>query len=317
MDIGPAGNGVLILGSTGFLGSALKDQILRLGYPVHALTRSGPEVQGGHLTQVCGSLDDPDLLRNLLPSCRHVIYAAGQSTPGSSEHSPSLEVTQNLLPLARFLECAKDFPGRRLIYLSSAGAVYGDGARDADEAAALHPRSYYGAGKVAAEALIHACSASSGWEAIVLRPTNIYGPGQAAGKEFAIIPTLLNRAWDGGLFPIWGDGQTVRDYCYIDDFADAVTRLLRQPPPARFAIFNVASGCTATIFAMVSACEAASGRSIRVEHHPTRAVDVPEVSPRAEAITQSYDWRPRVALDQGLAMTWKWFQDSMDPSLTR
>ena len=198
----------------------------------------------------------------------------------------------------------------RLVYLSSGGTIYGDLARGATESTALKPRSYYGAGKAAAEALIHACTATTDWKATSLRPTNLYGPGQHVTKGFAIIPTLFDRALDGAAFHIWGDGSIVRDYCYVDDLAAAVVATLRTSTPASFSTYNVASGHVASILDLVAACEHASSRSIAIEFKIARGVDIAHVSPSNAAIIAGLGWTPEIDLAEGLRRTWQWRQHS-------
>ncbi len=230
------------------------------------------------------------------------------TTPGVSARDPSLEVLGNLLPLTRLLECAADFPRRRIVYLSSGGAIYGDDAIGASESGLLEPRSYYGAGKAAAEAFLHACVATSDWSAILLRPSNLYGPGQKVTKGFAIVPTMFDRAGDGKTFQIWGDGSTVRDYCYIDDLLDALTASLFAPLKRQFNCYNVASGQAVSILELIEACQLASGRSISSEFHHARSVDVACVSPDPHLIAEELDWKASFDLASGLQRTWAWHQ---------
>jgi UDP-glucose 4-epimerase len=304
---------VLVLGSAGFIGSAICTHLSRIGHPVIALGRSESDRVDGMVTHIRGSIEDRDLLRDALSRCKSMVYAAALTTPGTSACDPALEVLGNLLPLSRLLECAPDFPGRRIIYLSSGGAIYGDSQSNARESDALRPRSYYGAGKAAAEALLHACVASSSWSSVVLRPTNLYGPGQRVAKGFAIIPTLFDRAVDGGSFQIWGDGTAVRDYCYIDDLTDSVASALFAALPQPFNVYNVASGRIASILELVEACKLASGRPIQTEFRPARGVDVARVSPDARLILDELGWKARVDLAAGLERTWQWHR-SLAPS---
>ena len=297
---------VLVLGSAGFIGSALCSHLAKLGHHVHAFGRSEADrIQDG-VTHIRGSIEDRQLLRDALGRCSHIVYAASMTTPGVSARDPALEVLGNLLPLTRLLECAAEFPGRRLVYLSSGGAIYGDEGADASELRALRPRSYYGAGKAAAEALVHACVATSDWSAIMLRPTNLYGPGQKVTTGFAIVPTMFDRARDGKTFQIWGDGSTVRDYCYIDDLLEAITMSLLGPARQPFNVYNVASGQTASILELIDACQIASGRTINIEFHPARGVDVARVSPTHQLIADELGWKARVDLATGLRRTWGW-----------
>ena len=301
---------VLVLGSAGFIGSALCRYLADRDFRVHALGRSEAEETHPNLVRMRGSIEDRGLLREALAACEHVVYAAAMTTPGTSARDPGLEVLGNLLPLSRLLECAADFPGRRVVYLSSGGAIYGEAARDAGETDPLRPRSYYGAGKVAAEAFLHACVASSDWTAVSLRPTNLYGPGQHATKGFAIVPTLFDRAIDGQPFQIWGDGSSVRDYCHIDDLLAAIELAVVKPLKSDFNVYNVASGQSASILELVEACQLASGRPIRTEFRPLRGVDVACVSPSHQAISDELGWAPHFDLKTGLEQTWHWHQKS-------
>lgn len=300
---------VLVLGAKGFIGSAVARGLAHHGSQVEGLGRGTPPASIPGVTFIRGSIEDGGLLRDAIARCTHIVYAASVTTPGTSARDPALEVSGNLLPLARVLECASEFDRRHIVYLSSGGTVYGDRAGGASEDAPLRPRSYYGAGKVAAEALLHACAASTGWSATVLRPTNLYGPGQPTARGFAIIPTLFERALDGGHFQIWGDGSAVRDYCYIDDLVEAIVASLLHAPRDDFAVYNVASGCAVSVLELAAACERACRRPIAIEFQPPRGVDVQHVSPLADAMAGATGWRARVDLEEGLANTWNWLCD--------
>ena len=293
---------VLVLGASGFAGRAIATRLASGGISVLAYGRSPPN--GTNIEPIAGSIEDTTLLRETVKRCSHIVHAASVTTPGISARDPSLEITGNLLPLARLLECAEIHPDRRLVYLSSGGAIYGDLTGAARESDPLRPRSYYGASKAAAEAMIHAAVASTTWNACVLRPSNLYGPGQHTARGFAIVPTLFARALDGQPFHVWGDGSTVRDYCYIDDLVDAV-RLAStiETPGSRFTLCNVASGETASILELVAACERVAGRHIPIRFQPARGVDVPRVTLDVSAI-QALGWRARVGIEEGLHRTW-------------
>lgn len=299
---------ILVLGSAGFIGSALCRRLDAMGRLVYALGRAERTGVDGQVTHVRGSIEDRQLIRDALDRCQTVVYAASVTTPATSSGDPALEVLGNLLPLSRLLECAGEFPGRRIIYLSSGGTIYGDAGEQATESTPLRPRSYYGAGKVAAEALLHACACTSDWSIISLRPSNLYGPGQRVTKGFAIVPTLFDRANDGQTFEVWGDGSIVRDYCYIDDLVEAIILAIEAEASETFRVYNVASGATASILQLVEACIQASGKPIRTSFKPARGVDVARVSPRAERIASELGWKARVDLATGLQRTWSWHQ---------
>ena len=197
---------VLLLGGAGFIGSALAARLLRDGMAVQVLGR-----------HTAGQLEQ------LLPHCGTVVHLASSTTPGSSAADPGLdlaklELTQRLLALLRTQ------PQTHLIFFSSGGTVYGNPQHlPVSEDAALAPLSPYGAGKVAQEAFCVAHRAQ-GHAVTILRPSNAYGPGQTMKNGFGLVRTMLEHARAGTPAQIWGDGENLRDFIYIDDVVEATMR---------------------------------------------------------------------------------------------
>jgi UDP-glucose 4-epimerase len=169
----------------------------------------------------------------------------------------------------------------------------------------LRPKSYYGAGKVAAEAFIHACTATSTWQATILRPSNIYGPGQRMRRGFAIVPTLFSHASAGTTFELWGNGDAVRDYCHVSDLVDLMVETIRRSSDAPCIVCNAASGETASVLALIAACERISGRKIAIAFRPARNIDATYVPLATELTRATFGWTARTSLDEGLDQTWR------------
>jgi UDP-glucose 4-epimerase len=300
-------NATLILGGGGFIGKRLSSVLRRSGHPIAVLGRGLEDYVSAEFVQRRGSVEDTGLLRELLESSSCVVYLASVTTPGASAREPGLEVTGNLLPLARFLEIAQSVAPRKLVFISSAGAVYGDGADGAAESVPLRPRSYYGAGKAAAEAMLHAFTVNSGWSTVVLRPTNVYGPGQLPIKGFAIVPTIFRHLRDRSVFEIWGDGSVVRDYVFVDDLCGLIARIIATDALA-YSIYNAGSGTAVSILELVTICEQAASRKLQTALRPARAVDVPRAIPNTAAVADAYDWHASTSLETGVAQTWQWLQ---------
>lgn len=300
----------LILGGGGFIGRRLSSALQRSGAPVVVMGRGLDDGKSDGLTLRRGSVEDATLLRELLGDCSAVVYLASVTTPSASAREPGLEVTGNLLPLARFLEVAEAVEPRKLVFISSAGAVYGDCADDVPEGAVLRPRSFYGAGKVAAEALLHAFSVNTGWQTIVLRPTNVYGPGQLPMKGFAIVPTIFKHILERRAFEIWGDGSVVRDYLYVDDLTELIALVLATSMPG-FSVYNTASGTAVSVLELLRRCERAAAATISTVFRPSRRVDVPRVVPGTAAVAAAYGWRAATSLPDGLDWTWHWLSATL------
>lgn len=294
---------VLILG-LGFLGRALAQRVHAEGRTVHAIEPGyAPPIEGVVIHRA--GMDDSQLLDQLLPRCGTAFHLASATTPGSSAGDPVGEAESNVIPVLRFLEIAQRHRPLRLVFASSGGTLYGDpGVTPTPESYPLQPHSYHGAGKMAQEAFLHAFAHNTGSCVAILRPSNLYGPGQPLKSGFGVIRTLLEHALQGTPMPIWGDGETVRDFLYIDDMVEACRLLFRHPAVA--GTFNVGSGQGHTINQVLAATEKICGRSIAVQRHPARGYDVRQVILDNTSIEAALGWKPATLLDEGILRTWQW-----------
>jgi UDP-glucose 4-epimerase len=297
-------DGVLLLGGGGFIGSALAKRFSADGRQVYVLGSGAPSATNeAHWLQ--GRLDDPVLLARALPLCSTVIHLASATTPGSSANHPSHEI-DNLAPSLRLLEALQAHPQTHLIFFSSGGTLYGNPQRlpvHEDDPAA--PLSYHGAGKLAMEAMLHAFRAR-GQTVTILRPSNAYGPGQTLRNGFGLIRTMLEHVRCGTPLAVWGDGENVRDFIYIDDIAEACARLLALPHDN--GTYNIGSGEGHTINEVRIIVEQVTGIRLKTIHHPARGVDVKSVILDTSRLEARLLWQPETNLDQGIRQMWDWLR---------
>lgn len=302
---------VLLIGGSGFAGRALASRLLRGGCEVHVLARSKPD-RAGHpgLHWHTGSLGDRQPLEMALAECETVVHLASRTTPGSSARSPYMEATLNIGPTLQFLETLESHRDKRLIYVSSGGAVYGNPASGrVREDEPTRPVSYYGAGKLAIEGFLRAFQWRMGTPVTVLRASNFYGPGQPKKKGFGIIRTVLDCALAGDTFEIWGNGEAVRDYLYIDDFVDACIRIIEQSPTdPRFAIYNLGTGMGYSVNQICALVEATAKRKLEQRHRASRSTDVRRIVLDCSLLREEFGWAPKTDLPAGLEHTWEWLK---------
>ena len=235
-------DGILILGAGGFLGSALAQRLASDGCRVFRAMRQPAPPYGQNDSVHKGDLSDAPLMRELLTQCGTVFHLASATTPGSSAHQPSLEAEFNLLPTLRFLDVLQEFPGRRLIFGTSFCARFGTPETElAPETHANTALSCHGAGKIALESFLLTFSHLSGTRLTVLRPSNLYGPAQPLKSGFGLVRTMLQHIRRGTTMEIWGGGETVRDFLYIEDMVEACRRV-RDGDEASGEVFNVGAG---------------------------------------------------------------------------
>ena len=297
---------VLVVGAAGFIGQHLVRAWVHDGVSVCAIVNQAraefdPKVQ---------TLGSEANLGTLLTQCDAVIWLASGTTPASSAGNPLLELGSNLVPLLGLLHALQATPQCHLIYVSSGGTVYGDVSHPAEEVLAAHPRSYYAAGKAASENFIEAYCRQYAGKATVLRPSNVYGPGQTLHGGFGVVPAAMTCLHDGKPMALWGDGESLRDYLYIDDFIAACMAVLQQPSPQGLRVFNVCSGQATSLQQLLALIEQVAERTLQREQHPGRAVDLRRVLLDGTRIREALGWAPRTSLHDGLQRTWRWLNAS-------
>jgi len=280
--------GVLLLGGTGFIGSALAARLEREGIAAHILGRH-----------------DAARLEKLLPQCGTVIHLASATTPGSSAHHPELEL-DNLALTLRLLELMQGQPETHLIFFSSGGTVYGNPERlPVAEDSPIAPLSNHGAGKAAQEVFCQSLRAH-GHAVTILRPSNAYGPGQTMRGGFGLIRTLLEHARAGTAMEIWGDGENVRDFIYIDDVVEACMRFVALPQDS--GTYNLGSGTGYSINQVRRIVEQVVGIKLKVSPRPAREIDVRTVVLDISRLEARLSWKPQTSLEAGVRRTMEWMK---------
>ncbi len=297
---------VLLVGGAGFIGLALARRLAGLGCETHVLSRHAEPGQRDGILFHRGSQADSAAIAPLLASCDAVVHLASTSTPGSTAHAPGLEMRDNLGPLAAFLETLVAVGPRRVLFLSSGGAIYGNPpALPATEDMPPQPLSWHAAGKVAAEELWRTCARRQPETTLaILRPSNVYGPGQPLRGGFGIVRTVLEKALCGEPLEIWGDGRQMRDFLYIDDLVDACLRLLATPEAT--GIFNAGAGRGTRLTELVRLAADVTGRPIPAVHRPERGIDVAGIWLDCRRLRAATGWQAETRLEEGLARTWEW-----------
>ena len=291
---------VHILGGNGFIGSRLAADLLRRG---HRVTVGGRPRDGTDGDTVEG-------FRRLLEDHDWIVHAASDSTPSSTANRPLAEVNGNLRTRACLVEATQSRAGARILYLSSAGTTYSDAPSGHPvEEDALSPRSFHGAGKVAAEQFLRVLAGAGGCQVTVVRPSNVYGPGQLPRPGFGLISTALARCLDGLPLPIFGDGSSTRDYLYVDDASDLLVRIIGAPYQAGFDVFNAAHGQGHSLREVLELAEKVTGRPLVRDFRPARQVDARCVVPDPRKAKERFGWQSTTSLAAGMAETWKWLQD--------
>jgi UDP-glucose 4-epimerase len=146
-----------------------------------------------------------------------------------------------------------------------------------------------------------------GLEGVALRYSNVYGPRQNPHGEAGVVALFSRRILNGETLRVFGDGEQTRDYVYVGDIAAAnlhVTKLdSPEPETLDDVAFNVATGAETSVLALADSIIAASGRSVDIEHAPSRPGEL-DRSCLDTGKLRATGWKPEVDLEQGLRRTY-------------
>lgn len=304
---------VLLIGGMGYVGRQLQEPLIAAGYRVHVMDRKIPDQKRKKNENIEfheSLLSNESVLKDMLQRCATVFYLASGSVPSTTVRSPSREGELNLLPFLKFLDMFQEYNRSHLVYFSSGGTIYGNPeASPVGELSPVAPISYHGAGKAAIEAFLHVYSSQCENRTTILRPSNLYGPDQPYVPGFGIIRSMMERLKKNQPVEIWGDGEIIRDYLYIDDFVAACLACIQlEKHLDGFRIFNVSSGISLSINQLCDKIEEATERKLKRAYFPGRAIDVKSVILNYSKIKKELGWQPVVGIKEGLKRTWQWIQ---------
>ena len=299
---------IVVLGAGGFIGQHLVRALALGGQPVVAVGRHRVDSGLPHVEHVALALREPSDFLPLLANARAVVHLASASTPGSTAGQPLAELENNLRPTLALLQALQSHPDCELLYISSGGTLYGDTPdAAAHELYPARPKSYYGAGKAAAEDFIDAWCNQYAAAATILRPSNVYGPGQTERRGFGIIPCAMGRMLRQETLTVWGDGSAERDYLYIDDFVALCTTILATRMAGGAHALNAASGIDTSLNTLFDQLEAATGRRLLRTYSPYRSVDIARIALDPALALRTHGWSAATPLLEGVQRTWAWF----------
>jgi len=267
---------VLLIGGLGFLGSSLAELLYNEGHDVHILSSSCTHAFA-HINykQLALPLSDTEgvllYARNACISV--VVHLASRMKPSSDYSDFQIEYSRIVEPSLR-LFCGLAKLSIPIIYYSSGGTVYGlSHERVLKESFLCKPINLYGHVKLIYERQLRDLAQSSSLRYLILRPSNPYGPTQRVSGKQGFISAVFNSLLTGSTLQIWGRGDAVRDYIYINDVSSAVCALINRGKWN--ATFNLSTGVGYSLLDIITLVENLASTKLNVEYLPSRSVDVP------------------------------------------
>jgi dTDP-glucose 4,6-dehydratase len=307
---------LLVTGGCGFIGS----NFIRFMLETHpdfeivnldALTYAGnPENLKDVETNpryrfVLGRIEDADMVRTAMKGVESVVHFAAESHVDRSILDAQPFLKTNILGTHLLFDIAREYGISRFIHIST-DEVYGtlgDSGKFTEETP-LRPNSPYSASKAAADLLARAYYETYKLPVILIRPSNNYGPYQYPEK---FIPLMITNLLTDKSIPVYGRGENIRDWLYVEDNCRAIDLILHKGRPGE--AYNVGGRSEVKNIELARQVLAHMGRGEsdiqyvkdRPGHDYRYALDISRME-------NELGWKPLVGIEEGIEKTVRWYK---------
>jgi UDP-glucose 4-epimerase len=303
----------LVTGGAGFIGSNLVDALLADGGEVTVVDdlSTGRRQNLDRALAAGARLAELDIregaaLSDLFAERRPevVFHLAAQIDVRKSVADPAFDASVNVGGTANVLEAARLAGVRRVVFVSTGGAIYGEGDGQQlplPEGAPIAPLSPYGQSKFAAEGYVALYERLYGLSGVSLRLGNVYGPRQDPLGEAGVIAIFCGRLRAGERPTVYGDGRQTRDYIYV---GDVVAAALAAAKSAVGGPINVGTGIETDVLELAARLgELGDADGFEPELAAPRAGEVQRVAIDPARAERELGWRAQTSLEEGLRLT--------------
>jgi dTDP-glucose 4,6-dehydratase len=313
---------LLVTGGAGFIGSCFVRMALnedraarvvvydKLTYAGNLDNLAPVENKPGYRfvqADICDPAAAETVIREESPDA--IVHFAAESHVDRSIHSPAPVIQTNFNGTFTLLEAARQLNIPRFLHVST-DEVYGsiEEPYDADESYPLRASSPYSASKAGSDLLALSYFTTYKMNVTVTRASNNYGPYQFPEK---LIPLMISNALEDRPLPIYGDGQQVRDWLYVEDHCRAIFATLEKGRAGE--VYNVGGSCSLPNLEVVKRILKTTGKT---ESLLTRVTDRPGHDRRYaltnDKLTRETGWEPMMDFNEGLAATIEWYRSNQE-----
>lgn len=264
----------LVLGGNGFIGKNLCHYLLEKEVKVDSFDVLLPSNINKDVNYIQGDFFDDSALKSLVNKYDVIYHAISTINPGNSNEKYLHGYGQDFLQTIKLCSWIKD-SNKKIIFLSSGGTVYGkQEIQPITEDMLPKPINHYGNVKLSIENALRIFHIQNNMNVRIARISNPYGPGQDYTRGVGFVDAALKRSIQGMDVEVWGDGETIRDYIYIEDVCSLLYELSLYEGDE--SVFNLSSGIGISQKEVVNDIMKL-GIGIKINYKKYRSVDVEKV----------------------------------------
>lgn len=315
-------NKILIFGSEGFIGSHLVEELLKQNYEVKAFVLYNFNSSIGWLEnldnnikkniEICfGDIRDYQTVKEAINNCKCIINLAALIGIPYSYHASYSYIETNISGTLNILNACKNSNINKAIFASTS-EVYGSGQYfPMDERHPLSAQSPYAATKIASDQLAMSFYKSFNLPVSIIRPFNTFGPRQS---ERAVIPTIISQYFKSKKFLNIGSIDTVRDFTFVTDTANAFTLAINSKK-AIGEVINLGTSYGISIKEIIKMISQLTNKELIIKKEKERVrpskSEVNKLISSNEKAKKLLKWKPKYNLKsgfkKGLEETIQWF----------
>ncbi len=314
------GKNIFITGGAGFISNRLIRELVNDNQIIvydnfyrDTLTKS-QLASNPNIRIIKGSVLDAELLTKSMKGADIVVHAAAIAGIDTVIKSPTSTMKVNMIGTANALEAAVINKIQDRFITFSTSEVFGSHAFKSTEkcntivGSAGEARWTYAVSKLAAEHLSYAYYKEFNLPTVSVRPFNVYGEGQTGEGAMQI---FINKALRNDDINIYGDGNQIRSWCYIDDFIDGLLKCIENPV-AIGESFNIGNAKSVlTTYGLAQTICRVLNSSSTIVHKPPLSADIELRIPSVEKAYRILDFHAKVLIDEGIVRTAEWIKESM------
>lgn len=316
----PAGTKFLVTGGAGFIGSNIAEYLLKQGYLVRVMDnfstgklKNIEEFQSNNRFELLeGDIRDLETCKKACDGVGYVLHQAAWGSVPRSIRMPVLYEEINVKGHLNMMEAAREANVKKFIYASSS-SVYGDHpALPKKEGAEGKVLSPYALTKRVNEEYADLYYRIYGLKTIGLRYFNVFGRRQDPdGVYAAVIPKFVKQLLNNQAPTINGDGETSRDFTYIDNVIEANLKACLAEDEAAGRVYNIAFGGRDTLNSLFQKLCQLLKKDIRPIYGPPREGDIRHSNADITGAKLLLGYDPKYSLNQGLELAVDWYKENL------